>query len=297
MGDIALSWNLAQSVTDAIPIPRGILEAATSDNIQPIALVACEGFGTTLAMSSETTAKMYSLCSQGHQSPVLNFIKMTLGYSRGDSGWHLAQSDCGLRFLGLAACLQTLDHWTAAEILKEMIMNTAEDRRLIPNTNQLKDLLQALDSRLARARFADDVLGYGRLLDETSGKTCIVQAVPDHKTVVAIVKALSSLGRIGPEGGHVELILPYQQIAWAVALVKWSVSRPPTSPCMIKLCSLETLLSLLGLEHHSQNRMLRNMRSRSSMSSTQSLTSSKDVHTDLQTCRAWSLSGRMVSND
>jgi hypothetical protein len=59
MASVAVGWALAQTATDVLKVGKGVVETATSDNVQVIALLACEGFGTTLAMSVESTTKAY----------------------------------------------------------------------------------------------------------------------------------------------------------------------------------------------------------------------------------------------
>ena len=103
------TWAISRTATDALSISTGIVKAATSDNIQVIALLACEGFGAILPICPETCAKAHQLCSRGHESAVIAFLKAQIGFQKGDSGWQLVQSNAGLRFLALAACLLTID--------------------------------------------------------------------------------------------------------------------------------------------------------------------------------------------
>lgn len=65
---VTASWALARTTTDVLSISRGVFEAATTDNVQSLAILACEGFGATLAMSDTTNGKVQHLCSQDHES-------------------------------------------------------------------------------------------------------------------------------------------------------------------------------------------------------------------------------------
>lgn len=199
---VRLSWALAQTTTDVLGVSRGILEAATTDNVQALALLACEAFGATLPMSTESKSKVHLLCSQDHKSSTLNFLKAKIGYSRGDSGWQLARSDAGLRFLGLAACLLSQDHWTSAEMLRGLITETAEDRKLVPSTHQIKSLLGVLEYRLAKAGFADNVLGWGLWLDEVLGKQTISVSHPAPAVLSKLITSISTLARLGEDTGR-----------------------------------------------------------------------------------------------
>jgi hypothetical protein len=80
---------------------RGVIAAATSDNVQPLALQACERFGNTLAMASETRAKIERLIKS--PKPVATFLGAYIGYSAGDCATQLVRSLAGVQFLALAA--------------------------------------------------------------------------------------------------------------------------------------------------------------------------------------------------
>lgn len=63
-----------------------MLQAATSDDVQTLAPLAAERFGTTLPISYESKAEAFQLCSKDESSAVLKFFKAKIGYQRGDSG-------------------------------------------------------------------------------------------------------------------------------------------------------------------------------------------------------------------
>src|SRR4051794_18239472 len=107
MGEVSPTWTLSQTASETISVSRGMLIAATTDNVQMLALLACESFGATLAMAPEACTKVELLCSQIHDSAVLTWLKAKVGYRKGDCGWQLARSEAGIRFLGLTACLTT----------------------------------------------------------------------------------------------------------------------------------------------------------------------------------------------
>jgi len=55
---IQAQWSLDATSTSVYSVARGVLQAATSDNVQPLAIIACERFGNTIAMSQEACRKM-----------------------------------------------------------------------------------------------------------------------------------------------------------------------------------------------------------------------------------------------
>jgi hypothetical protein len=217
--------------------------------VQALALLACESFGASVAMSAESCHKVNLLCNRSHESAFLSFLKSRIGYRKGDCGWQLAQSDAGSRFLGLAACLNTIDSWNAAIILHELIYTTATDKKLVPTSQHLKQLMQAVEDRLAKSGFAESALGWALIFSnetETSGDVQSPQLLigekhctmaPSAKTVVGLTKAMSSLARVGEEVQRIEIATTIDHAAWLVAFVKWSLGAPPA----IVLCNGRTL--------------------------------------------------------
>jgi len=232
----ATQWALDRTAGGAYTVSRGFLEAATADNVQTTALLACEAFGTTVAMSPESCTKAELLCSQTGQSAMLTFAKAQIGYRKGDSGWYLSRNNAGVRFLGLAAALTTINPWTAAQVLHTRIDKSAADRTLVPTTPQLKQLLLVLESRLAKAGFANNVLGWSHVfMDEIQRSGDIMQldtekhgiATPSVETIAALMEGLSATARVGEDAQRLEIHTTAAQAAWIVAFVKWCTGAPP----------------------------------------------------------------------
>lgn len=74
--------------------------------------------------------------------------------------WQFLQSHTGVRFLGLAACLSTLNSWNAAVILHKVIYFTADDKKFVPTVQHLKQLLNDVEDRLAKSEFSESALGW-----------------------------------------------------------------------------------------------------------------------------------------
>jgi len=221
------TWALNQTTNDTISIATGVLAAATSDNVQALAILACEGFGATLPMATETRSKVEKLCTRDHQNAVLSFIKAQIGYKRGDCAWQLAQSDAGVRFLGLAAALLTLDSWTAASILQPLIFNTAENKKLVPTTTQLQQILHAVEYKLSLASFADSAVGWSIWLAMGQGtQTCGTDA-PSQTFIIELIEAISKAFRLGnSESYNIEIRTPFAESAWTIAFLKWCIETP-----------------------------------------------------------------------
>ena len=104
---VQLQWNLDRSTSSVIGMARGILHAATTDNVQVLAILACACFGNTIAMSPETLSKIERFVVPTSQSAILAFLKASVGYSADDCVSQFRQSLAGLQFLGLAGALVT----------------------------------------------------------------------------------------------------------------------------------------------------------------------------------------------
>jgi hypothetical protein len=232
-----LQWALDRTSKDVIGVSRDFLIAATSDNVQPLALIACERFGAGVAMSPESCHKAYLMCTRDHDSATLSFLKATIGYRRGDCGWQLAQSDAGLRFLGLAACLLPMGAWPAARVLHGLIQATASDKQLVPTAQHLKHLMLALEDKLALSAFPENVVGWALLIgdgaekshtaDGTEGRIPRIMEAP-IKATIELTQALSCLARVGEQVGSIEITASIDGAAWFVAFVKWCLGEPPT---------------------------------------------------------------------
>ncbi|KAH7303077.1 hypothetical protein B0I35DRAFT_195163 [Stachybotrys elegans] len=240
MASIALQWSLDQTSDHLVETLHGYLRAASSDNIQALAIVACEGFGTVVAMSPEACHKIFLLCDRSHESMTLGFIKAAIGYSKNDSAYRLARSDAGQRFLALAASLGTLGAWNAALALHKLILKTAKNRGDVPTSQHLKQLMLALDNRLARAGFCDSVVGWAMIIaaevaalgkdDEQQPLDNEVHgmATPPVNAVVGLTEALSRIARIGEgSAARVRILATAGQAAWFVAFIKWCMGVPP----------------------------------------------------------------------
>ncbi|KAL6714543.1 hypothetical protein ACLMJK_007968 [Lecanora helva] len=236
---IMLQWSLDKTSRDVVGVARGILEAATTDDVQVLAMLACENFGAIVAMSPESCHKAFLLCNRSHKSAMISFIKVQVGYRKGDCGWQLAQSDAGLRFLGLAACLISLGSWDGAVILHNLIYSTASDKRLVPTSQHLKKLLQALESRLSTSGFTESAIGWALIFSNELYGSPEAQSLekaedklnytmtPPNNVVCELTKGLSQLARVGEQLQKIEIVTTSEHAAWLVAFIKWCLGRPP----------------------------------------------------------------------
>ena len=240
-------WKLDQTVDHFVKISPSVLLTAKADNIQPLALVACEKFGATLAICQVTRLKIEQLLRSQRGYVVVNFLKSKVGYPEGDSADQLSTSLAGINFLALAAALVSVtDTFSAGNALENMITTSAVDKTLVPTAYQLKDVLNVLEPRLNRAGFINEVLARktwwmnnGRLSEaEQMYLRQYGEAFPSSEGLEKIVMALRAAYRIG-QATSVTLTAR-SAIPWLTAFVIWCIGICPT------------IFSLDGYAIHSQ---------------------------------------------
>lgn len=215
------------------------MRAATSDNVQPLALIACEKFGATLAMCPETNKKMEDLIIKVSGPKHVRFMRAQIGYSANDSATQLSRSLAGIHFLGLAAVLTSSgDMFDGANTLSEMLMNSASDKTLLPTARQLKDLLAVMEHRLVRSGFTDMWVGYQILLSgglrasseqgrcKPLGEWVGLMKIPKSDGISNLVKAFGQLNRLGDATAIT--IQATSCAPWVMAFTRWCLGVPPS---------------------------------------------------------------------
>ena len=211
--------------------------------MQPLALAACEKFGATLAMCSETNKKIEDLIIKVSGPKAVRFISAQVGYSANDCATHLSRSLAGVQFLGLAAALvSSVDLFEGANALSVMVMASASDKTLLPTPRQLKDLLGAMAHRLDRSGFTDIWAGYQVLLFGAfnSRKLRMSDAYfqrpseladfmypPGIDGVSKLVEAFRELNRLGDVTAVA--IKATSCAPWVMAFTRWCLGIPPST--------------------------------------------------------------------
>lgn len=230
---VQLAWNLDTTSTSTIQVAKGLLHAATTDNVQPLCIMACEQFGNTLAVSPQTLRKIEHSVLPTPQSAVIAFIKGSVGYSKSDCVSYLGKSQAGVQFLALASALATWpDKFNTAESLHAMLIGTASDKALIPTVRQVKSLLTSIESRCHRSGFTDEVIGWHLLLARHPALSNYAfmnePCIPHGEGMANMVDALRQLNRIGAADITRVIIRPGVSAPWTIAFVNWSLGYPPT---------------------------------------------------------------------
>lgn len=237
---LQMTWNLDRTSNSLIGVSKGGLHAATTDNVQPLAILAYGQFGNTLAMCPATLRKIEHSVLLVPEPRMLSFVKSTVWWSKNDCISYFGQNIAGLQFLGLAAALVT--HWdlySAAQTLQALLTSTANDKTLLPTARQITHLLTSLESRCHLAGFADDVEGWRLLLAKhpsTSeayafNKLVVRRPIPSSDAMVSLVDAPRQLSRVGGADITGITVTAATGVPWIIGFVKWSLGQPPTIRC------------------------------------------------------------------
>ncbi len=231
-------WGLEKTAESAISISRGILQAATSDNVQPLAILACERFGNTLAMCPETCRKVEKTVLPTPPHAVLKFLHSTVGYSAHDCATYFGTSQAGLQFLSFAtALMNTMDTLESAKCIHHLLVESETDTSLVPTLMLVEDLMESLEPRCRLSRFTDEILGWHMLLrnlvrdhDEPLSNTVHASPVaPTAEVLKEIVDAFRELSRIGDSGAVKVTFAGFLLAPWLIAFTKWCLGSPPST--------------------------------------------------------------------
>ena len=81
---VQAQWELFHTAKSTVELSKDFLSAVTTDNVQALAVLACEQFGTTIAMSQETILKINKTVVPRIEPAYLRFAKSSIGYSAND---------------------------------------------------------------------------------------------------------------------------------------------------------------------------------------------------------------------
>ncbi|KAI1756992.1 hypothetical protein F4782DRAFT_525758 [Xylaria castorea] len=227
-------WSLNESASSIYGITRGLLQAATSDNVQPLAILACEQFGNTLAISQETRLKIERTVLPTPEPVSLQFLKVKIGFLKHDCAVHLGSNQAGLRFLALAAALiSSLSPFKCAQALASMLESTTTKKQYLPTTKHLTDLMSSLEGRCRLAGFADVVYGYRSIITgvaRTKGLSVYEgdPQVPDVKGLKALVDTFREMQRVGEHNIESVVVEACSSAAWIAAFSRWALETPPS---------------------------------------------------------------------
>ena len=227
-------WALNETADHFLKIGKDLIRVATSDSVQPIALLACEKFGATIAICPQTRNKIERLIKSQNSNVLVGFLKAKVGFSNDGSIVHLSRSLAGVNFLALASALvSTTDTHEAGMALENMIMASATDKTLAPTAFHLKGLLDVLEPRLNGAGFLNDVLWWkewwmrsvGSFEPDRLNLRDFGERFPNPEGLQKITAALRDVCRVG-EAKRVTFTAKCGA-PWLTAFVIWCLGISP----------------------------------------------------------------------
>ncbi|KAK4212284.1 hypothetical protein QBC37DRAFT_441498 [Rhypophila decipiens] len=229
---LSAQWGVETTVNGALVFGQNLVQVATSDNVQILALAACELFGGTIAMSPATIERIQRDVIPPSPSPLVKFAKLKIGWSKDDCAMFFGSSEAGLRFLGLAAALvTTMGPLDAARAVSLMLRAVAKDANHIPPTQHVKELLASLEPRLTRSLFPEIVGGWHSMaftqLSENA-RAAYESSYPSHEGISTILDALRKLNRVGEASiKKAKIQVSVECLPWVVAFTEWCLGVPP----------------------------------------------------------------------
>ena len=214
---------------------RGLIQAATSDNVQPLALYACEQLGTILPLLNTATKIKIERLARRKQNQPLSFVKVQVGFRAGDSADMLAKTDSGLSFLCLAAILVSWgDGMEAAKLLQDLVRQYAKSEHPLPTLIQLHDMLRALKPKLADSGITREVAGCYDLCSSAlelnffqSSRRINVASASDANGVQNMLDAFNRCFRLGDDSCTMRVRSRDTCLPWVIAVTKWLLGDFP----------------------------------------------------------------------
>lgn len=232
---LQLQWGMESTTFTTYDAVTKLMRAASSDNVQPQAIIACVGLGATLAICPITIAKVQSTVCPKLEPVIISLLNVTIGYAKGDTISEMNKSEAGLRFLALASALATTNPRQGAHTIHGLIMKSALDKALAPTLQQVSKLLHAIHGRCLLAGFAEEMGGW-RLLLEKSLQDKLhhpMQTSPynyqlNGEALDRVIEGFRELCRVGDATTDKMVIRTAMAVPWLAAFTKWCLGVPPS---------------------------------------------------------------------
>lgn len=241
---VQIQWSLDATAAAIYSVARGAFVAASGDDVQPLAILACEKFGGTLPMSPEAREKIEATVLPTPEPAVIRFVKGLVGYNPHDCVSYLGRNDAGVRFLALAVPLvTTLDLFDCAKSVVRMMQRSAFDPTMIPTVREMKRLLASLEPRCLQSRFANLIVNSQTILrndalpfiqigqdqhhERSNTAESFLSSAPSPQMIEALVDTFRQLGRIGESSIIGVTITVGSAAAWIIAFITWNLGVPP----------------------------------------------------------------------
>jgi hypothetical protein len=237
MSNVVVQWALNRTLDQALALLHDCIRAATVDDVQASAILAGEKFGATLAISPSTRKKVELAIDAQADLLAVKFLKAKIGYASDGALDMLRTSMAGVNFLALvAALLGTAENFDIAVALETMIEESRSkdsDKDSLPTAHQLSRLISAVEPKLLRVMFSEDILKWKHwwtrndLIPFASRQKLRKDgsAFPSAQGLKYIVEAFRRVSRVGEE--NTVHIVASSCAPWVTAFTNWSLGISP----------------------------------------------------------------------
>ncbi|KAH7145607.1 hypothetical protein B0J13DRAFT_607239 [Dactylonectria estremocensis] len=222
---------------------KGLIDAASYDNVQVQVMVACWEVGARFAIAPETTRRVMHDMISTPEPVTLDWLKASVGFFSKDCAVQLSMNAAGIRFLALAAALvTTIGPYPGAQVLDIELKRTRLKLTEIPPLPRVKDLLVALVPRSERCNFTDIIFGYQQLVGGALGikapppqsgrysalpsieekrQEGLLSGTPSPEAIAGLIDVLRQVARLGDSTVIGATIRIGGSAPWILAFVEW----------------------------------------------------------------------------
>ena len=227
---VQLQWNLDRTIHKSLNVALDFVRVAAQDNVQPIALMACEGFGNTLPICQVTRSVVEKKTRPKQEPILLRFAKISICKGGGETLERLFSNVAGLNFLALAAALVPIMMIDEAGIaIHKMLDKSAVDKTLVPPAYHVQAILELLEPQLNQIGFVETCYQWDHWLrNHITPYHDTQHRYPSSNSMGHLVSALRSLARLGHESIDSIVITCHSCTAWIAAFVEWCLGLPPS---------------------------------------------------------------------
>ncbi|KAL9108962.1 MAG: hypothetical protein Q9227_006358 [Pyrenula ochraceoflavens] len=226
---VQIQWDLESTVDSTLKIALNFLKIATSDNVQPFALLACEKFGNTLPICRATRKRIEQEIGARRDPIFLSITKAMIKQAGGETFEQLSSNVAGLNFLSLAAALMaSSDLHEASSTIQQLIDRSARNKKLVPSEFHVYHILEVLEPRLSRLGFLEMCYTWDRWLFKFEPTRKLTS--DSHLSTIGaenFLNAFRSLLRIGDEKTDKIVITSHSSTPWVLAFIEWCTGCPP----------------------------------------------------------------------
>ena len=198
---VQLQWNLDRTAHKGLNVALDFVRIATQDNVQPIALMACERFGNTLPICRATRSLVETKTRPAQEPILLRFARIAVRKGGGETLERFSGSVAGLNFIVLVAALvPIMPLEEAADAIQRMLDKSAYDKILVPPAYQVQTILELLDPSLSQIGYIDKCYEWDHWLrSNVTSYHDTTHRYPSFNGMGQIVAALRHLERLGDE--------------------------------------------------------------------------------------------------